>query len=105
MSSQTTSEKMLEHDFISSTTNRVPFLPQREVSVFSIATKLQEQAFSITTVDEIAYGTQIRLACGAIINVFDNGTVFVQGKMDKHTRTRTMELLKKALPENTRWGL
>jgi hypothetical protein len=57
----------------------------------------------ITSVNEIPYGHQIRIECGAIINVFDKGTVLVQGKLHPFRKTENLTLLKRALPPETKW--
>lgn len=68
-----------------------------------IMNKLVELDFYIRSTGKIAYGQQIRLGCGAVINVFDKGTVLVQGKLHPQCREESLELLKQVLPPDTRW--
>ena len=104
MPSPTIAEKHLEQDFISND-NPITFVKQCAISAQSIVIKLHEHGFSLISVQSIPYGQQLRLSCGAIINVYDKGTVFVQGKLDNKTRMNTLGKLKQVLPENTRWGI
>jgi hypothetical protein len=53
----------------------------------------------------ISYGQQICLGCGAIINVFDKGTVLVQGKLNPQCKEESLRMLKQVLPSDTRWGV
>lgn len=59
----------------------------------------------IDKVNEIPYGQQLRLACGAIISIYDKGTVLVQGKLLSASKTELLALLRKRLPSDTRWCL
>ena len=49
------------------------------------------------------YGQQLRLGCGAVVNVYDKGTVLVQGKLIPECREESLVKLKAALPPETRW--
>lgn len=68
-----------------------------------IQAKLQELDFFIRSVKPIDYGVQIRLGCGAYVNVYDKGTVMVQGRLIESCRDESLEFLKRALPANTKW--
>ncbi len=68
-----------------------------------IQTKLQELDFFIRSVKPISHGVQIRLGCGAYVNVYNSGTVMVQGSLIASCRDESMEFLKRALPANTKW--
>lgn len=57
----------------------------------------------IDKVNEIPYGQQLRLACGAVISVYDKGTVLVQGKFLAGSKAISLALLKQILPLETRW--
>lgn len=70
-----------------------------------IETKLLELDFYIDSVIKISYAQQIRLGCGAIINIYHNGTVLVQGKLHPQCREESLQLLNQVLPPDTRWGL
>ena len=70
-----------------------------------LETTLATNGFPIKTVERIAYGRQIRLACGIVINVYDKGTVLVQGKVDQAIRMKALDLLQRLLPADTRWGV
>ena len=73
------------------------------MDIATVASKLHALDLDITCVKKIDYGQQIRLGCGAVINVYDKGTVLVQGKLHEQYRERSMILLKHILPPNTRW--
>lgn len=70
-----------------------------------IEARLLEQGFYVVSVRPISYGQQIRLGCGAIINVYDKGTVLVQGKLHPHGKEESLRLLRQALPVDARWGV
>ncbi len=65
------------------------------MDIATLASKLHALDLDITCIKKIDYGQQIRLACGAVINVYDKGTVLVQGKLHEQYRERSMILLKK----------
>lgn len=69
----------------------------------TLLSKLHALDFDIICVKKIPYGQQVRLACGAVINVFDTGTALVQGKMHTYYRERAWILLRRILPPTTRW--
>ena len=68
-----------------------------------IQAKLQELDFYIRTVKPIDHGVQICLGCGANVNVYDKGTVMVQGRLIESCRNESLAYLKGALPANTKW--
>ena len=70
-----------------------------------IKAKLIEKDFYIHSVSKINYGQQIKLGCGAIINIYGKGTVLVQGKLIPECKEESLALLKQVLPSNTRWNL
>ena len=71
----------------------------------NLETTLAENGFFIKSVERIAYGRQIRLTCGIVINAYDKGTVLVQGKVDQVARMKALDLLQRLLPADTRWGV
>jgi len=73
------------------------------MDIATLASKLRALEFDILDIKKIANGQQIRLACGAVISVFDTGTVLVQGKLHEYYRERASILLKHILPPTTRW--
>lgn len=70
-----------------------------------IENRLLELGLYVESVLNIGYGQQIRLGCGAIINVYDKGTVLVQGKLHPHGKEESLRLLRQALPVDARWGV
>jgi hypothetical protein len=54
--------------------------------------------------NDIQGGESLRLETGAIINVYDNGTVMVQGRLKPQTRGWTLKVLRQILPKHTRWN-
>jgi hypothetical protein len=83
----------------------IPFNHHEEFSVSKILQNLHGSGLVITSAEPISCATQIRLACGAVINVFTTGTVVVQGSVDKRFRQRLLHLLQQVLPANTTWCL
>ena len=69
----------------------------------TIELSLRALDFDIACINRIDYGQQIRLRCGAIINVYDNGTVLAQGKLQSQCREALLNSLKHILPSDTRW--
>ena len=72
------------------------------VRAIQIEAKLLELDFYIDSVSKIDYGQQLRLGCGAVVNVYDKGTVLVQGKLHPQVREESLTLLKQMLPPDTR---
>lgn len=70
-----------------------------------IETSLTESDFFIDSIKKIEYGQQLRLGCGAVISVYDRGTVLVQGKLHPQCREESLAKLRQALPPDTRWQL
>lgn len=68
-----------------------------------IEAQLLHAGIFVDHVAEIDYGQQIRLGCGAIVNIYNKGTVLVQGKLSPRGGEETLEKLKKVLPPDTRW--
>ena len=69
----------------------------------TIELRLRALNFDIVRINRIDYGHQIRLRCGAVINVYDNGTVLAQGKLQSQCREESLNSLKHILPSDTRW--
>lgn len=69
----------------------------------AIELRLRALDFDVICINRIDYGQQIRLRCGAIINVYDNGTVLAQGKLQSQCREESLSSLKHILPSDTRW--
>ena len=70
-----------------------------------LESELLEIGLFVLSVKEIDYGQQIRLGCGAIVAVYDKGTVLVQGKLHPESREDSLMKLKRVLPRETRWCL
>ena len=68
-----------------------------------IMRRLRQEDFAILDWRKIPYGHQIRLGCGAAINVYSSGTVLIQGKLIESVRDESLALLKKILPTTTKW--
>jgi hypothetical protein len=68
-----------------------------------IEARLRQLDIQIASVGKIEHGWQHRLGCGAVINVYDKGTVLVQGKLRPDCREESLAMLKLALPPETRW--
>ena len=69
----------------------------------TIESKLRAFDFNIVCTKEIDYGQQIRLDCGVVINIYDKGTVLVQGRIHGQRCDELVGLLKIILPSDTRW--
>ncbi len=72
--------------------------PHTDVSILG-------RTLAIDSIRYIKFGRQIRLACGLVINIYDTGTVLVQGKLQPQSSAAVLYLLKEILPQNTRWNL
>ena len=68
-----------------------------------IELKLLEYGFHLEQRD-IPNGESLRLGTGAIINIYDNGTVMVQGRLKPQHRGWTLKILRQLLPKDTRWN-
>jgi hypothetical protein len=68
-----------------------------------IQLKLLNIGFHIERADDIEGGERFYLAVGAIVTVYDNGTVMVQGKLKPKYRTWALRTLRRVLPSGTRW--
>lgn len=77
--------------------------PARHVSVEAIYQQLRALEFAVVDVRQISHGEQIRLLCGAVVNVYDTGRVLVQGKLVESVREETLKLLRLVLPPTTKW--
>lgn len=73
------------------------------MNISEFEAKLLENSFYIDSVNEIDFGQRVRLGCGAVISIYDKGTVLVQGKLHPQCRDESMSLLKQMLPPDTRW--
>lgn len=72
-------------------------------SINRLASHLQKSGLEVTSVLAIEYGCQIRLECGAIINVYKTGKVLVQGKLDPRGKAQRVHLLQQLLPAGTKF--
>lgn len=72
------------------------------MDAIQIEAKLLELGFYIESINKIEHGQQLRLGVGAVINIYDNGTVLVQGKLKPKYR-RSIWTLRRELPPLTRW--
>jgi hypothetical protein len=76
------------------------------MNVDHIEQQLRSKDFYIHRIRKIPYGNLIELGCGPVINVFDKGTVMVQGNFLSNTVcAESMPLLKAILPPDTKWGV
>jgi hypothetical protein len=66
-----------------------------------LVNELEANGLEIISVIEIDYGHQIRLECGAIINVYTTGKVVVQGKLHPYVQPNLVALLQQILPSHT----
>lgn len=71
--------------------------------VYEIESRLRNSGLKVISTHEIDYGHQIRLECGAIINVYTTGKVLVQGKLDPRCKVEFVARLLKALPSHTKF--
>lgn len=101
MTVKTLAEALREQEFLSNSTEGA-FIKDDSCSAQGIIKKLEEHELPIASVEPIAHATQIRLTCGAIVNVFDSGKVVVQGAVAKQAKLNTLQRLQKALPATTR---
>lgn len=65
-----------------------------------LANRIHKVGLKVMSAHEIEYGHQIRLECGAIVNLFTSGSVTVQGKLDPRTKVATVYLLQQILPSH-----
>ena len=72
-------------------------------TTYRLAGRLEKSGLDITSVFAIENADQIRLECGAIINLFYTGTVVVQGKLSLRDTRWVVHLLQKLLPPETRF--
>ena len=85
MTVKTLADALREQEFLSNSTD-ASFIKDDSCSAQSIIKRLEEYELPIASVEPIAHATQIRLSCGAIVNVFDSGTIVVQGAVAKHEK-------------------
>ncbi len=65
--------------------------------------KLLESGFHIERADDIPSGERFYLGVGAVISIYDNGTVLVQGKFKPKYKAWAIRMLKRMLPKETIW--
>ena len=53
--------------------------------------------------NDITGGERLDLGVGAVITIYDNGTVMVQGKLNPKYKAWALRNLKQVLPVSTRW--
>lgn len=68
-----------------------------------IELKLLNHNFHIERADDIPDGERFYLGVGAVISIYDNGTVMVQGKLKPKDKAWAIRTLKRILPETTLW--
>ena len=73
------------------------------IIAFEIEAQLLHAGIFVDSVVEIDYGQQIRLGWGAVVNIYDSGTVLVQGKLSPRGGENTLATLKQVLPPDSRW--
>ena len=64
---------------------------------------LLNNRFHIHRAEDIKGGERFHLGVGAIITVYDNGTVLVQGRFTPKYQEWAMRTLTRLLPKHTRW--
>lgn len=64
---------------------------------------LKEADFHVCEVVEQEYHYLIRLSCGAVLSIYKNGKVMVQGRLYGTGSGESKEMLEKLLPRNTIW--
>lgn len=73
------------------------------VTAEQIEVRLRESGVYVSSRRRLEHAVQIRLRFGAVVSVFDNGTVLVQGKLSRDTPCDLLDRLRNALPVDTRW--
>ena len=68
-----------------------------------IELKLLTTGFYIERADDIKDGESFYLGVGAVITVYDNGTVMVQGSIKPKYKEWSTRTLKRILPPATLW--
>lgn len=68
-----------------------------------IQLELLTQGFHMERADDITGGEQFHLGVGAVISIYDNGKVMVQGKLKPKYKALTLRTLKRILPPTTLW--
>ena len=68
-----------------------------------IELKLLNTGFHIDRAEDITNGERFYLGVGAVISIYDNGTVMVQGKLKPQYKAWAIRTLKRILPSTTRW--
>ena len=68
-----------------------------------IELKLLTTGFYIERADDIKGGESFYLGIGAVITVYDNGTVMVQGRIKPKYKESSTRTLKRILPPATLW--
>jgi hypothetical protein len=68
-----------------------------------IELKLLNNNFHIERADDIPNGERFYLGVGAVISIYDNGTVMVQGKLKPKYKAWAIRTLKRILPATTIW--
>ena len=69
----------------------------------TIQLKLLNARFYIERADDIKGGERIYLGIGAVITIYDNGTVMVQGRIKPKYKESSTRTLKRILPPATLW--
>ena len=70
-----------------------------------IELKLLNRGFRIERADDITGGERFYLGVGAVISIYDNGTVMVQGKIKPKYKAWAMRNLNYILPKQTAWHI
>jgi hypothetical protein len=68
-----------------------------------IELKLLNTGFHIERAEDITNGERFYLGVGAVISIYDNGTVMVQGKLKPKYKDSSIRTLKRILPVTTLW--
>ena len=68
-----------------------------------IELKLLNNRLHIERADDIKDGERFYLGVGAVISIYNNGTVMVQGKLRPKYKVWAIRTLKRILPSTTLW--
>jgi hypothetical protein len=68
-----------------------------------IQLRILECGFFIHRAEDIKGGERFHLGIGAVITVYDNGTVMVQGHIKPKYKLSSTKTLKRILPKTTLW--
>lgn len=68
-----------------------------------IEAALLRGGIKVVDVVPINYGQQIKLGCGISVNVYDKGSIFVQGSLPAKFANKLLWRMRQVLPAQTKW--